>query len=88
MVLLEAMACGLPVVATDVGGTREVIQNGVNGFLVPPRNGKAVAQTLSKLLSLKNDNQIFREESRKTIEASFDWDKNVQNLVKTYEEFL
>jgi glycosyltransferase involved in cell wall biosynthesis len=48
-VVLEAMACGLPVVVTDVGGVREAVRDGVEGLLVPPRDPQAAAAALVRL---------------------------------------
>lgn len=50
MVALEAMACGTPVVASDVGGLSFVVRNGETGFLVPDRDPKALAECLNNLL--------------------------------------
>jgi glycosyltransferase involved in cell wall biosynthesis len=50
LALLEAMAAGVPVVATSVGGTPEVLTNGVNGLLVPPSDTEALAAAIFKLL--------------------------------------
>ena len=49
-IAIEAMAAGLPVVATAVGGTPEVVIDGETGILVPPRNPEALANALTKLL--------------------------------------
>ena len=87
-VLLEAMACGLPVVATDVGGNSEVIASGVNGFLVPAKQPKIMAETVSKLL----DNETLREKigaaARETIEKHYSWDRITDNFLKSYEILL
>ncbi len=48
--LIEAAACGRPLVATDVRGSREVVQEGLNGFLVPVKDGAALADALEKLV--------------------------------------
>ena len=48
--IIEAMATGLPVVATDVGAVVDVVSDGVNGILIPPRNIDRLAQALRKLL--------------------------------------
>jgi glycosyltransferase involved in cell wall biosynthesis len=47
--LIEAAACGLPLIATDVPGCREVVEHGVNGLLVPPKDGAALASAISAL---------------------------------------
>jgi glycosyltransferase involved in cell wall biosynthesis len=49
--LLEAAACGRPLVATDIPGCREVVTDGYNGFLVPPNDPQALAQALKRLVS-------------------------------------
>jgi glycosyltransferase involved in cell wall biosynthesis len=52
VVLLEAAAVGLPVVATRVGGVAEVVEDGVSGFLVPPGDPTALAQAMEKIEAL------------------------------------
>jgi len=88
LVLLEAMACGLPVIATTVGGTPEIIKDMKNGVLVPPRNPKALAETISKFLSNKELGLAIGEEARKTVEDKFTWEENIRRLQKVYDEFL
>ncbi len=50
MVLLEAMACGLPPVATDVGFVREVVTDGESGLIVPPNNSPALAAAIRRMI--------------------------------------
>ena len=88
LVLFEAMACGLPVVATAVGGTPEIIEHMKNGVLVPPRNPKAMTEALIKLLSKEELGTSIGGEAKMSIKNRFTWEKNVQRLAKVYGEFL
>jgi glycosyltransferase involved in cell wall biosynthesis len=87
-VLLEAMSCALPVVATNVGGTSEVISNGSNGFLVPPKSPERMSEHILRLL----DDDTLREEigkaARKTILEHYTWNTIADNVTKCYEDIL
>jgi len=87
-VLLEAMSCGLPVIATDVGGNSEVISSGINGFLVPPKSPKVMAKVISKLLDDRALREKIGEAARETIEKYYTWDKIADNVIKCYENIL
>jgi glycosyltransferase involved in cell wall biosynthesis len=87
-VLLEAMACGLPVVTTDVGGSGEVISSGVNGFLVPPKCPQAMAEIVLKLLGDDALRKKTGEAARETIEKCYGWDRITDKVLKCYESLL
>ncbi len=82
--LLEAMACGLPVIATSVGGIPEVVENGKNGLLVPPGDSNALAAEIDRAL---NDLELARQlgrNARKMVEQSFSRDKMVGEYTNLY----
>jgi glycosyltransferase involved in cell wall biosynthesis len=84
-VLLEAMACGLPIIATNVRGNRDLISPGKNGILVSPRSPKEMADAISMLL---NDDEMRKElgkNARKTIEEKFTWDIVSTKILHCYE---
>lgn len=70
-VLLEAMACGTPVVSTNVGGIPEIVHEGINGFLAPAKNSDAFAEAIEKTLN----HQWSPEKINETIKK-FNWKNN------------
>ena len=70
--VLEGMACGLPVVTTDVGGMAEAVTDGIEGFLVPPRDGEATAAALQRLWDAPDLREQMGAAARRRVEADFD----------------
>jgi len=80
-VLLEAAACGVPVVATDVGGTAEIIVDGATGRLVPPRDPVSLADAVTKLLANKVQLQSMRLAARERAMREFDISRSAEQLL-------
>ena len=86
--LLEAMACGLPVVATSVGGNVEIVQDGANGLLIPPSNPGALASAIAELLKDKEKARKMGLEGKLLVEENFSIDINVRKIEKLYLQIL
>lgn len=86
LVTVEAMACGKPVIGTNVGGIPDTIEDGKNGFLVSPRDPQRLAEKIMLLL----ENQDLREEmgikGREIAEKKFDINKRINRIIKIYSE--
>jgi glycosyltransferase involved in cell wall biosynthesis len=87
-VLLEAMSCGLPVIATDVRGNRDLISSGKNGILVPSRSPKEIADAILRLLDDEKMRRKLGKNARETIEEQYTWDEISNRMVKCYESLV
>ncbi len=86
--LLEAAACGLPIVTTDVPGCREVVKHSDNGLLVPVRNSLALAKALRSLLENPTLRHRMGQRSRERVELEFSVEQVVQQTLAVYKELL
>jgi glycosyltransferase involved in cell wall biosynthesis len=86
--VLEAMATGLPVVTTTVGGIPETIGSGKNGFLVEPFNQAQFSDRILYLLEHPAEAAEMGLKARKTVEERFDWRIVVKDAMKVYDEAL
>ena len=79
---LEAMACAIPLVASDIGGLRELITNDADGLRVPERDPAALASALLKVLGPEGER--LGKEARRTVEASFSLQRGVDETMALY----
>jgi len=86
--ILEAMACGLPVVATAVGGNTELVDAAQTGALVPPADPEAMAQALLKYFEDKALTQTLGAAGRAKIEARFSMEAMVSGYLGVYDAVL
>jgi glycosyltransferase involved in cell wall biosynthesis len=82
-VILEAMGCGLPVVASDVGGNNELVKDGWNGFLIKGDDSKKLADDLTKLIDDQSLRQKMGERSREAA-MQYDWQEIMQQYNDLY----
>ena len=86
LTLLEGMSCGLPVVATEVGGIPEIVDDGVNGFLVPLKHPEAIAERILELNADPGLRKRLGDAARETVMERYTIDKIVGQYAKVYEE--
>ena len=82
--LLDAMACGKPVVATTAGGMPEVVKDGKTGILVPPRDHDAMAEAIVKLLSDENARRDMGAAGLARVREHFSAERMVQDTLEIY----
>ncbi|MEW6088953.1 MAG: glycosyltransferase family 4 protein [bacterium] len=87
-IILESMACGKPVVATNSGGTPEILKDGISGFLIKPENSEALAEKIAVMVHDIAAAKKMGETGRKIAEENFSIEKNVEQIEKIYLELI
>lgn len=85
-VLIEAGACGTVCIATRLGGALEIIENEKEGLLVPPRDEKAMAEAMVRLLSNRGEAKIMAAYLRKKVEAQFSLEGMTEKTLEVYRK--
>lgn len=86
--IIEYMAAGIPTVATDVGGNRELIENNIDGFLTPSDNPQLVADAILKLINDEKLRVTMGNTSKQKIHQRFSLEKMIKNLENYYSSIL
>ena len=85
-VIPEAMACGLPVIATEVNGTPEIIRNGVDGILIEPKNSKAITTMILRILTNEKFAHKLKKYSRESItKKDLNWNYTAESFLRIYK---
>jgi glycosyltransferase involved in cell wall biosynthesis len=87
-VLIEAMAAGKPVIASDAGAAREIIENGVQGLLVPAGDAEALAHAIVHLLTHRDVATIMGQKGRARVRERFGMQAYVEGVQAIYREVL
>lgn len=82
--VLEAMACGKPVIATPVGGVLDVIEDGVNGFFVNVNDADALAEKIAEVLNQPEKRKAVGRYARETVLSQFTLEQELQANLKIY----
>ncbi len=88
LVLLEAMACEKPCVATNVGGVPEVLEEGKTGMLVEYGNSDKLAKVIIELLGDETKRKNMGRAGRERVKANFTWPKIVDQLERIYKDMV
>jgi colanic acid/amylovoran biosynthesis glycosyltransferase len=86
--VLEAMASGVPIITTDVGGMTEAVRNEIDGIVVPPRDVLAMTRAISRLIENPSDRSSFGLNARQRAEADFSIERQARTFEQLYSELV
>ena len=87
-VLLEAMACGLPVICTPVSGSADVVWDNINGLMVPPEDPQALARAMEQIITNRRLCENLGQKARQRVQESFSLADISKKYFDLYEELL
>jgi D-inositol-3-phosphate glycosyltransferase len=88
MTPLEAMACGTPVIGSDVGGIKYSVADGKTGYLVPPKDSEALAEKLNDVLTNRKLANYFKHNAIQRVNTTFGWTKVANSMSSLYEKII
>ncbi len=86
LVAVEAMSCGIPVVASNLPGVRSVVADGTTGLLVPPSDPTVLADALRRLLENDSLREGMGRAARERVVSRYDWGRHVETLMQIYRD--
>lgn len=86
IVLLEAMACGKPIIASDIPGSREIVVEGHNGLLAEPLNAMDLAEKINEILQNEKSAEEMGRNGRRLAEERYSWDRITDEIIRIYSE--
>lgn len=87
-VIIEAMAAGKPVIGTNAGGAPEIIEHGITGIIVPPKDHRSLSEAITYLLQREELRKNMGEAGRRRVNEYFSLEKNVERIQNIYEDFV
>jgi len=88
LVPIEAMGCGCGVIATDLEAVQDVVQHAINGFIVPQRSAKAIAETVVYLFQNRSVLEKIQQRGRRSVYDKFDWDRVAEKYRGVYQGLI
>ncbi|MEW6685358.1 MAG: glycosyltransferase family 4 protein [Candidatus Edwardsbacteria bacterium] len=88
LVTLEAMQLGKPVIATNTGGTPEIVVDGETGLLVPPKEAKALAQAIISLLKNREFREKMGRQGKERVQRNFSLESHLRGMEEVFDEVI
>lgn len=85
--LLEAMAVGLPIICTEVGGNKEVLENGINGLFIKPKSSEDIVDKIKYMYNNRDELEQYSKESKRIIQSKFSQEVIYPQIDEIYKRF-